>query len=948
MRCLVVLTLLLFPILLCAQLEPPSTGGLVALDQSLRLVGHARRVLMIAAHPDDEDTELLTILVRGEGATAAYLSLNRGEGGQNLIGDELGPALGLLRTEELLSARRLDGAQQFFTRAYDFGFSKTLADTWAHWPQDSVLKDVVRIIRRVRPQVIVSIFSGTPRDGHGQHQAAGWAAREAFRVAADPDRFPELEAEEGLVAWQARKLYRSTRFDTAATTLTLDGGALDPAVGKSLHQIAMAGRSLHRSQDMGQLQGIGPSLVRLQLWEDLTESGGRGLWSGIDTTLTGVALVASLKGSASSRAHAALERYTARLDSARSLLSPGTRDRLRALLGRAMEDLILARRAVNDGQNVSVMRRLRADPVLEGDPFDGEFNRLGQLRLTALDLVADAVSEDARVIPGQQVGVVASLWNAGDSATAATLCLGSARLAWALLADSTKARNIERMPRRGACLGVERTAGAPALRATGTDVLPAGQLASARAVATVPEAMDYSTPYFLRLPRIGDLYQWDPDDRTSWGRPFEQPGWTVEAQVGEGEGLARTTREIAFRGNDQGSGEFRRPIVVVPRLDVRLEPGSELWALGGTVTRIVAVTVTHGARDTTPATIELVLPAGWSVPPAQHHRFTTEDERQTFQFTLRVPAGTRAGSFELSALVTDQRGRHFDVGLRGMDHSHVRPRSWAVRSATTIHLADLALPKLRRVAYLRGAADHVPEALRGIGLPIEVLTAADLGRVNLAGFDAIVIGPRAWETDPDLPGANERLLAFARQGGLVLVQYQQYGYFLGGFAPFPLTVGSRAPGTTGTTTTTAPRSGSSAPAPALFGGHDRVTDEAAEVKAIDPAHAVLRRPNRLGAADWDGWMQERGLYFAHTWDRPWQPILEMHDPGEPPLQGGLLIAPLGRGTYVYTGLSFFRQLPAGVPGAYRLFANLLALAERRGAGRPAPVTPRDTLKVERE
>ena len=215
-------------------------------------------MLVIGAHPDDEDTELLTILTRGEGAEAAYLSLNRGEGGQNLVGSELGVALGILRTEELLAARRLDGAGQYFTRAYDFGFSKNLEDTWAHWPRDTVLKDVVRIVRRFRPQIIVSIFSGTPRDGHGQHQAAGWPAMEAFRVAGKGEVFPELQTVEGLAPWVPLKLYRSARFDTAATTLTLDGARIDTAVGKTFHQIAMASRSLHRSQDMGQLQTIGP------------------------------------------------------------------------------------------------------------------------------------------------------------------------------------------------------------------------------------------------------------------------------------------------------------------------------------------------------------------------------------------------------------------------------------------------------------------------------------------------------------------------------------------------------------------------------------------------------------------------------------------------------------------------------------------------------------------
>ena len=882
----------------------------------------------------------------GEGATAAYLSLNRGEGGQNLIGDELGPALGLLRTEELLSARRLDGAQQFFTRAYDFGFSKTLADTWAHWPQDSVLKDVVRIIRRFRPQIIVSIFSGTPRDGHGQHQAAGWAAQEAFRVAADPARFPEMEDEEGLVAWQAQKLYRSTRFDTAATTITLDGGALDPAVGKSFHQIAMAGRSLHRSQDMGQVQGLGPSVVRLQLLADLTGAGATGLWSGIDTTLAGLPFVATLTGSARTRAQSALDRYAARLDSARALLAPAERGRLQSTLSRAAEDLVLARRAVNDGQKVDLMRRLRSDPVLAGDPFEGEFGRLGMVQLSALDLVADAISEDARVVPGQQVGVVTSLWNAGNRASAVTICVGSSRLGWTLLTDSGRTRTIDRDSRRGACLAPDRTGATLVLAGSEERTLGAGQLATARLEATVLEATDYSTPYFLRRPLVGDLYQWDPDDRTAWGRAFELPLWTVEAGMrAGGDRLVLGSRELTFRGNDQGSGEYRRPIVVVPRLDVRLEPGSELWSLSGAATRSVTVTVTHGARDTTRASVELVLPAGWPVPPAQRHEFTREDERRTFRFTVRVPSGTRAGSFELGAVATDRRGQRFDVGLREMDHAHVRSRTWAVRASATIHLADLALPTLRRIAYIRGAADHVPEVLRGIGLPVEVVTGQDLALVNLAGFDAIVVGPRAWETDPDLPGANERLLAFAKQGGLVLVQYQQYGYFLGGFAPFPLTVGTRAPGTTATTTTGAARPGGAAPAPALLGGHDRVTDEAASVTAVEPAHPVLRRPNHLGPADWDGWRQERGLYFAHSWEKSWQPILAMHDPGEAPLLGGLLIAPLGRGTYVYTSLSFFRQLPAGVPGAYRLFANLLALAERRGGSRAVRT---DTLKVERE
>jgi LmbE family N-acetylglucosaminyl deacetylase len=306
------------------------------------MLGHNKRVLMIGAHPDDEDTELLTILVRGMGAEAAYLSLNRGEGGQNLIGPELGEALGLIRTEELLAARRLDGARQYFTRAYDFGYSKSIEETWQHWPRDSVLKDVVRMVRRFRPQVLVTIFSGTPRDGHGQHQAAGWVAQEAFRIAGDSSRFRELFREEGLVPWSPFKLYRSTRFDSAATTLVLNGGVLDPAVGKSFHQIAMAGRSLHRSQDMGQLQRIGPSLVRLALIEDRT-AGGAGLFEGIDTTLAAMPLGERRGHGAAALVYGgepqpALNRYAARVDSV--VAAKGNPARRRTLLARAAAEVI--------------------------------------------------------------------------------------------------------------------------------------------------------------------------------------------------------------------------------------------------------------------------------------------------------------------------------------------------------------------------------------------------------------------------------------------------------------------------------------------------------------------------------------------------------------------------------------------------------------------------------
>lgn len=950
LRLLLLVSLLVVPDGLPAQLEPPSTGGLAALDQVLRPLARYQRVLMIAAHPDDEDTELLTLLVRGMGAEAAYLSLTRGEGGQNLIGSELGEALGLVRTGELLAARRLDGARQYFSRAYDFGFSKHLDDTWAHWPRDSVLKDVVRVVRRFRPQIVVSIFSGTSRDGHGQHQAAGWAAHEAFRIAGDSAAFPELFREEALEPWTPLKLYRSTRFDSAATTLSLDGGELDPATGLSYHQIAMRGRSLHRSQDMGQLQRLGPSQVRLSLVEDRAGTGGKGLFSGLDTTLSGVPALTGLRPEARRAVAERLMRYAARVDSARVLLAPALRPALQALLGRAAQDLDDARRQAVDGLPGGRGRRLITNPVLQGDPFEGEMRRLDAARLVAQDVVLDGVSEDERVVPGQRVGVTLSLWNPGTAPANLALCVGSLRFGWSVRTDSVRTAEIPRSPRRGACLGYDGAAERWRPLSEGTaGTVPGGRFTTARLLAEVRDQEDYSTPYFLRAPRAGDLYTWDPDERWSWGEPFGETTWWFEAQLGGRDPPSRDPRAITFRGNDQATGEFRRPVVVVPRLDVRLEPAEDVRPLGRGGPWTYTVTLTHGARDSTTGVVQVHLPEGWTEPAAQRFRFSREDERQTFTFQVRPPARLSPGRYEIRAVALDQRGRRYDVGLWTVDHPHIQPRAWSRPAVATVHAAAITFPRLTAIGYIRGAADLIPEALQRVGVPVTLLRGADLLKGSLGRFQAIVVGPRAFETDPDLPAGNARLLEFARAGGTVIVQYQQYGYFLGGYAPFGLTVGSRAPGTPNSSATPATRRDSAAAAaPALLGGHDRVTDETAPVTLLSPSHPVARAPNRLDPEDWEGWVQERGLYFARSWAPEWRPLLRMNDPGETPLDGGLLIGRTGKGTYVYTGLSFFRQLPAGVPGAFRLFANLLALAERPAPARRPAAMPADTVKLERE
>lgn len=836
------------------------------------MLGHNRRVLMIGAHPDDEDTELLTILVRGMGAEAAYLSLDRGEGGQNLIGPELGNALGLIRTEELLAARRLDGARQYFTRADDFGYSKTLDETWQHWQPDSILKDVVRIVRQFRPQVVVSVFSGTPRDGHGQHQAAGWAAQEAFRVAGDPARFPELAAAEGIAPWAPLKLYRSARFDTLATTLTLDGGALDPSIGQSYHQIAMRSRSLHRSQDMGQLQGPGPSMVRLALMQARTAGRDSGaLFAGIDTTF------APVIGETRSRAY---QRIVESLRGCPSRVADSP-DAAR-LIARARRLLL---EPFDAGRAASANRK--AAPVELTD----QVAHLDRLAAVAEGVLVDALADDGRLVPGQTATFTLSVWNTGRASATVGVALQSAP-GWTT--------SLGPPPPGHASSGQESVR------------LVAAPGAVAATVVTVRVPADVGTAIGQQVPLVA-LFSLPSGAQVRW--------------------------DVVWRELDQGLGEVRRPIVVAPRVDVKLEPETGVWPIDSAVTRPFQVSLVHRGRDTTAGEVRLDLPAGWPPIPPQRFEFTREDEPEVLTFIVRQPATLQPGTFEIRAVAEDRQGRPYDVGVFSVDYPHIHPRFYTRRAVATIHAAMLARPQLARVGYVRGAADRVPEALQRVGVPIVLLDADALQDADLSAYDAIVVGPRAYETEPALVANNARLLAYARNGGLVVVQYQQYAFFRGNYAPYPLEVASRPPGSdpritvaatnTGTATATGGRQATAAPG--LLGGHDRVTDETAPVHIIAPSDPAVRTPNRLGERDWSGWVQERGLYFASAWDPAYRPVLEMHDPGERPLEGGLLIAPVGKGTYVYTGLSFFRQLPAGVPGAFRLFANLLALTPPSGS-----------------
>ncbi len=841
--------LLLPPAPLTAQVAPPATGGAAALARQLAGLGTAKRVLVIGAHPDDEDTSLLALLSLGEGAEAAYLSLTRGEGGQNLLGPELGEELGILRTGELLAARRTDGSRQFFTRAYDYGYSKRLDEALSEWPRDSLLKDVVRIIRRFRPQVVVSIFSGTPSDGHGQHQAAGWAAHEGFAVAGDPARYPELELEEGLAAWTPSRLYLSTRFDTTATTDRLEAGVLDPVEGQSYHQIAMRSRSLHRSQDMGQLQRMGPAPVRLRLVTDRTGQGG-GLFTGVDTLLTGA--LGAERARRLARSAGELRR-----------LGPGALEAALPLLDSAWELLTGAR-----GVEVTDQR-----------------TRLAEAERIFRRLLVDAVSDQAEVVAGTAADLTLTAWNAGPEPASLRFELVSGA-GWLL-------------PQPEA----------------GCEPLAPGAVRTVRVRVPIPADAPAADPYFLRTPRRGGLYDWTDTPPALRGLPFEPSALAARLVLcGGATPRVLAERPVTFRENDQAIGEVRRPVLVVPRVSVALDPQVALWPRQERATRRFTVTLRQGGAEPTRGTVALELPAGWEGGGGRPFELGGAGATASFGFEVRPPRDAPPGSLELRAVAHGEDGTRWTSALRVVDYPHVEPRAHVAPATASGVVADLRLPSAGRVGYVRGAADRVPEALAGVGLPVELLDGEALARGDLGRYDALVVGPRAYEVDSALVRHGARLVEYARGGGLVVVQYQQQAFFQGGYAPFPL---NPAPAT--------PVRGRPA-----FPSYPRVADETAPVRLLDPSHPALVRPNRIGAADWDGWVQERGLYFAPAWDPAWTPLLETADPGEPAQRGGLLVARVGEGRWVYSGLSFFRQLPAGVPGAFRLFLNLLALNDREG------------------
>ncbi|MCB1057099.1 MAG: PIG-L family deacetylase [Acidobacteria bacterium] len=851
-------------------LEPATTGGLERVDRGLaKLTGH-RRLLVIAAHPDDEDTGLLTLVATGEGGEAAYLALNRGEGGQNLIGPELGVGLGLIRSQELLAARRIDGARQFFTRAYDFGFTRSLEETFERWPEAALEEDAIRVIRRFRPQVILSVFPPTPAAGHGQHQAAGVIAGRVFDLAGDPQAAPQL-LPEGSLPWTPQALYRSGWFDRDAPATETDLGRVDPFTGRSLAQIARASRSSHRSQDMGRVQELGSPHGRLLPVAGNARPDGEDPFVGVDTRLRAIAAGiedAALKEQLETR----LDEVQALAEAARDRLSPETfgdaAESLETILGLLHE----ARRAVARPAEAATPQHPGAAHAAAF--LDEKIAAAEEALAAAVGVAVDATTERRDLIPGESLEVSIEVWNSA--------------------ARPVQVSGVDlRLPGGWDASPVEPSSWPHALEP--------GEVGAWHWRIDVPAGADPSFPYFLRQPMDGDLYDWTGVPPTIKDEPFGPPvlGARVRLDLGpEGQRAApvQLEREVVERYGDQARGEVRHPLRVLPPIEVAVAPDTVVWPVARQRPLDVEVRLTNHRDHPIQGTLEMTVPTGWPAVAPTPFSLAAGGDQKSLQLSLDAPPDLAPGSYRVAATAVVE-GNRYQQSAPAVEYEHIRPTLRPQPVVVAVHAGDVVLPDLKRVGYVRGASDRVPEALKSIGLPLTLLGDEELAVGDLSVYDVIVIGSRAYESDPTLGHVNGRLLDYVRGGGRLVVQYQQYAFVDGGFAPYPLTI-SRP--------------------------HDRITDEMAPVTVLPAGRALMSSPNVIGPADWDGWVQERGLYFAGTWDDAYTPLLEMIDPEGKALRGGLLEAKLGEGTYVYTGLSFFRQLPAGVVGAYRLFLNLLA------------------------
>ncbi len=859
--------------------------GIVGLKLTLRRLHTTARLMHTTAHPDDEDGGMLTLESRGHGITALQLTLNRGEGGQNKVGSNLLDELGILRTLELLGADRYYGVEQRFTRVADFGFSKTAEETFEKWGgHDVALGDMVRIIRTFRPDVICTRFQGAPRDGHGNHQASGIITREAFRAAADPTRFPE-QIREGLQPWQAKKLYMDNVRANEEWNVQLDTSQDDPLLGESYVKFAWKGLQHQLSQGAG---GWTLSEGRRTSYYKLIDSVLPGtpvstahekdFFDGIDTSLPALASRLGADAAKVPWLRPGLDQIAKAVDESTAAVDGTPQSAGKPLL----HGLALTRELIAKLESSTLPANEKADLLVDLRTKQQQFEHAANL----------AYSLDIGIGPGTPDGrpMAEEFGTANGNVLAAVITAGKSFL---LLA---KFHNGSTVPMDIKQFALDVPMGWH--YELFMDKLPSriapGDGCALTFRVTAPANAQPTKAYFHRDdPETDSIYQIDqPEYQTL---PLPPP--PVEARVTysiEGqEGMIRAVARTPL--HDTHGHAWSMPLAVVPRLSVQAEPTTQIIPAGDNPSAELGVVVRANSQQAS-ATVQPQLPKGWDAEPKSSVLEFTKSGERTAAFKVSTD-GAAEGRYLVRATATSD-GREFNEGYSLVTRPDIGGFFYYQPSVQRAAVVNVKVPAGLKIGYIMGAGDDIPTVLRQLGLDVTLLTPEDLEHGDLQRYGTIVLGIRAYDTRDDVKKFNQRLLDYARDGGTLMVQYntEPANFNPGNFTPFPAEL-SRA----------------------------RVSVEEAPVTILDPKSPVFHYPNPIGNSDFSGWVQERGLYFMDKWDDHYTPLLACDDPGEPPQKGGLLVAPYGKGHYIYNGYAFFRQLPFGVPGAIRLYVNLLSV-----------------------
>lgn len=863
----------------------PVNRGSAALWQSLKKLHTRASLIMITAHPDDEDGGMMTYESRGQGARVTLLTLNRGEGGANVMSPDFFDALGLVRTMELLSADRYYGVNQYWTRVVDYGFSKTMAEALGKWTRERVLYDVVRVVRMVRPLVVTSVFVGGPSDGHGNHQVAGFMAQEVFKAAGNPNVFPD-QIKAGLKPWTPLKDYARTPFrrNVAAkfpANVEIPEGTYDPVLGMSYLQIAREGLGYQKSQNGGgSIPDAGQVLSGYHRFGSTVQVPDKeaSFFDGIDTSLLGIA---TLAGSGDT-----------------GFLTSGLRN-----INTAVEEAMSKFSAVHPEATAPALARgLEATLSLIGQldksnlSDEAKYNIHHELEIKRVQFnnaLAEALglSLEATVTPNTEPNPLYAMF------------MGAPETFRTAIPGQTFAVKVHVVNQTSTPVTLERASVKSYMQKEPWPVEPASPIAAAqiandkpvdmRFKVTVPQGSTYTRPYFSR-PDIEQTY-YDIDDPRLLNRPlspYPLAAWAdftyngIPIRIGE---YVQTVKRVT------GSGTVLEPLVVAPAVGVAISPRAGIVPLTDKSFPVTGV-VHSNVKGPAKGSIRLELPEGWTSQPASAD-FSTSDDGQDQAVTFQVtPENLAEKPYRITA-VSEYNGHHYSEGYETTGYTGLRPYFLYKPATYRFTGVDVKVAPDLHVGYIMGSGDDVPSSLEHLGIHVTFLGPSDIATGDLSKYDVILLGVRTYAARPDLITYNGRILDYVKNGGVVIVQYNTPEYDHN-FGPYPYTMTSNP---------------------------EEVTDEASKMTILEPSNPIFNWPNKISQKDFSNWVEERGSKFMSSWDSHYQPLLETNDVGQAPQKGGLLYAKYGKGIYIYNAYAFYRELPEGVPGAYRIFANMISL-----------------------